>query len=461
MDWTASGLKDRIQEWLEATAADRYARERRLDPFATSMRDFDDVSPNLKAVRAGSPPGVNDSTQRTADLRAAGLLSDTGKELSPLGEATLAAWEKYGVDSSAKGDELARLLLLVLEGKRVADVGITTFLDYWGDLRTFFDPMSLISNWDTLYTLNYLDFERVGFRPGDAFRDQKASLADVEFDLLDYAVTEKLGEDAVKGATRIEDAIGGKVPRGRHRATFAIALEIATTGAVNPTIFSSFGFPQRPRTWAPFNETQKSQILAILADYAILPATPAAAVPAPTEPSPPPPQPKPQLPVEIDFSAVLVGTPAGPKAKVEGGSGGTAPKKVDHQKKAERDSHVGRLGEEFAIRYERWRLREHPELLKKLRHVSETDDTLGYDIESYELDGSPRFVEVKATLGPLESRFFLSANEVAVAQTKGQSYVVLRVGNLEAAPICCEVRHPFQELVLTPASYEVTFAPAT
>jgi hypothetical protein len=460
MDWTASGLKDRIQEWLEATAADRYARERRLDPFATSMRDFDDVSPNLKAVRAGSPPGVNDSTQRTADLRAAGLLSNSGKELSPLGEATLAAWEKYGVDSAVKGDELARLLLFVLEGKGVGDAGITAFLEYWGDLRTFFDPMSLISNWDTLYTLNYLDFDRGGFRPGVAFRDQKVPLADVEFDLLDYAVTEKLGDDAVQGATRIENAIGGKVPRGRHRATFAIALEIASTGTVNPTIFNNYGFPRRPRTWTPFSGTQKSQILGILTDYVIVPATPAAVVPALTESSPPAPQPKPQLPIEIDFSAVLVGAPAGPKVKVGGATGSTAPKKVDHQKKAERDSHVGRLGEEFAIRYERWRLREHPELLKKLRHVAESDDTLGYDIESYEMDGSPRFVEVKATLGPLESRFFLSANEVAVAEAKGQSYVVLRVCNLEAAPKCCEVRHPFDGLVLTPASYEVNFAPA-
>ena len=118
---------------------------------------------------------------------------------------------------------------------------------------------------------------------------------------------------------------------------------------------------------------------------------------------------------------------------------------------------MGKLGEKFGLAYEKWRLRDHPELLKKVRHVSEEDDTLGYDIESIELDGLPRYVEVKGTLGPLESRFFLSANEMICAEKNGDKYVLLRVGQLADNPKCCEIRHPFEGLELKPANYSVIF----
>lgn len=465
MDWTGLGLRDRVIAWLEAAAKGRYAQDRRLDPFATSMRDFDDASAHLKAIRSGNPPAMTDARQRITDLKNAGLVVSGGQALTDLGGAVLDAWERYGVDSNAKTDELARLLLMALEARRIGDKDFEGFFEYWSDLRTHFDALELIHNWDSLYQINYLDFERDGFFPGAAYRDEKVAVADIEFDLADYARDTGASALAIEGGERIEDAIGGKLPRGRHRATFCMALEIVLSGGQSaPAILGSFGFPKKPGVWTPFNDTQKAKIDAILADYGATAEPPAEeAVAAVTaaggdEGLPFVAKPAPELPTEIDFSGVLVDPPK-PKAQAgsSGGKGG-GPKKVDHKLKAHANDAVGKLGEDFAVAYERWRLREHPELLKKLRHVSKEDDTLGYDIESFELDGTPRFVEVKGTLGPMETRFFLSATELACAEAKGEQYIVLRVAQLADDPKCCEIRYPFEgKLELTPATYSAGF----
>ena len=428
------------------------------------MRDFDDASAHLKAIRSGNPPAMADARQRITDLKGAGLVVAGGETLTDLGAVVLAAWEKYGVDTSAKTDELARLLLMALEARRLDDKDFAAFIDYWSDLRTHFDPLELIDNWDSLYQLDYLDFERDGFAPGTTYRDEKVPVGDIEFDLADYARDTGASGAAIGGGERIARAMGSQVPRGRHRATACMAYELILTGGQSsPAILGKFGFPKKPRVWASFNDTQKEKIETILADYGVAVEQPVeeavadAAAAGEDEPLPFVPKPMPDLPAEIDFPAVLVDPPK-PKAQAGGGGKGGGPKKVDHKQKAHANDAVGKLGEEFAVRYERWRLREHPELLKKLRHVSKEDDTLGYDIESFELDGTPRYVEVKGTLGPMETRFFLSATELACAETNGERYVVLRVSQLAHDPKCCEVRYPFDgKLDLTPATYSVAF----
>jgi hypothetical protein len=419
------------------------------------MRDFDDVSPNLQSVREGRELGVTDPGQRIADLKAAGFVSQDGTTLTELGDAVLHAWERYGVASNAIGDELSRLLLMALEARRLGDANFSGFYDYWHDLRTHFDPLLLIHNWDALYAINYLDFSRHGFAPGSVYRDEKIPITEIEFDLAEYARDTAAGEKAIKGGERIEKAIGGKIPRGRHRATFCMALEITIRGRTSvPAMLERFGAPDKPRTWTPFNNTQKDKIFMILDDY----GQPAEQLMVPTQ------QPVVKigltLPANIDFTKVIISPPTSTERKSSDAvsGGGTGVKKIDYKQKAETNEAVGDLGEEFAVAYERWRLRDHPDLLKKLRHVSKEDDTLGYDIESFELDGTPRFLEVKATLGPMESRFFLTAAELACAEKKTGLYMILRVAQLSSNPKCCEVRYPFTDaLVLTPATYNVTF----
>lgn len=467
MDWTGLGLRNNVVRWLEAAAGGRYAQDRRIDPFATSMRDFDDASAHLKAIRSGVPLSLVDVRQRITDLKNAGLVVAGGGALTELGEAVIQAWERYGVDTAQKADEFPRHLLFVLEARRVGDPVVNAFLQYWSDLRTHFDAFELIDSWDALYSLNYLDVERDGFNPGATYRAEQTAVADIEFDLADYARDTAATAVAIKGGERIEGAIGGKLPRGRHRATFCMSLEVVLSdGLAADHVLQTFGYPKKPRIWEPFDEALKSNVAAIVADYSLVAEAEEEQPQPPSSPSdadealPSLPKSSLSLPGNIDFSSVLVDAPK-PDSNAQTSTQTSSSKKTDYKQKAEANDTAGRLGEEFALGYERWRLRDHPELLEKIRHVSAEDDTLGYDIESFELDGTPRFVEVKGTLGPIETRFFLSANELRCAEAKGQSYVILRAARLADNPECCEVRCPFDgKIVLKPETYSVVFAPA-
>jgi hypothetical protein len=63
--------------------------------------------------------------------------------------------------------------------------------------------------------------------------------------------------------------------------------------------------------------------------------------------------------------------------------------------------------------------------------ISERDDSVGYDIKSYELDGTEKLIEVKSTLRKIgKSNIFLSANELQVAENEENYYfyIIYEVG---------------------------------
>jgi hypothetical protein len=70
----------------------------------------------------------------------------------------------------------------------------------------------------------------------------------------------------------------------------------------------------------------------------------------------------------------------------------------------------GQIAEDVAIRHERERLREAgwTDLSERVESVSDRP-ALGYDIQSFEGDGTPRYIEVKNVSGG--NRFFLSSHE--------------------------------------------------
>lgn len=467
MDWASLGLGDHVIEWLEAVAAGRYARDRRLDPFATSMRDFDDVTPDLRSLRSGNRPDVSDPQQRITDLRNAGL-ADEGAGvlgLTPLGGVVLKAWEEYGVSSDEIADELARHILLVLEASRLCDSSYKGYVSYWRDLRSSFDPLALIQHWNALYALNYLDAERAGFTPSHVYRDEAIDARDIEFDLGSYAEDNIASDAALQGAARVEQALDSKISRGRHRATFCMALEVVLSGGASAhAILEQFGIPKKPKIWTKFEEANKRTVRQILLDYQLTPSdsvrVSANATGTDDEASLGEEYGKlAKLPVEIDFAAAQVAIP-NPGSRESSGTSVSrrGPRKVDGKKKAHKNELVGNLGEEFAIRYERWRLRNDPDLLERVLHVSMDDDTLGYDIESAEIDGTPRFVEVKGSLGPVESRFFVTPNELQCADRKKEAYVILRVAQLRSRPVFCEIRYPLDRtLTFEPDVYTASF----
>ncbi len=104
--------------------------------------------------------------------------------------------------------------------------------------------------------------------------------------------------------------------------------------------------------------------------------------------------------------------------------------KTDFAAKEARNRQLGEAGELFVLRYEIHKLTTagENELAKRVAWVSkEYGDGFGYDIRSFDLDGSEIFLEVKTTTGGRATPFFVSTNEVYVSEEKGTSYRLVRV----------------------------------
>lgn len=104
-------------------------------------------------------------------------------------------------------------------------------------------------------------------------------------------------------------------------------------------------------------------------------------------------------PVSPDFSAVKADAPAREVVASEVAPAYTRPPvQRDYLAREANNRSLGAAGEVFALRFERWRLRQlgAGELAERVEHVSATEgDGLGYDIRSFEHDGCERYIEVK------------------------------------------------------------------
>lgn len=106
---------------------------------------------------------------------------------------------------------------------------------------------------------------------------------------------------------------------------------------------------------------------------------------------------------------------------------------------AERDAknrQLGRAGELLAMQYEKEQLvaRGRQDLADQIIHVSEiVGDGAGYDIHSFEGDGSDKFIEVKTTRGGSDTEFFISANEVAFSQVNPEQFHLYRIYEFDEA----------------------------
>lgn len=103
----------------------------------------------------------------------------------------------------------------------------------------------------------------------------------------------------------------------------------------------------------------------------------------------------------------------------------------------------GALGEEHVMESERRRLRKAglAHLAEQIRWISRESVGEGYDIESFEGDGSRRYIEVKASIGNANT-FEMSNNEWLVARKLGTRYYICRVSNVRSNPTSAWYRDP-------------------
>ena len=109
---------------------------------------------------------------------------------------------------------------------------------------------------------------------------------------------------------------------------------------------------------------------------------------------------------------------------------------VNYLEREARNASLGRAGEALVVAFERRRLRaqQRPELAERVEHVALHDDGAGFDVQSFEVNGAERVIEVKSTAYGAETPFFVTRHERDVSLEREASYHLYRVFRLRDAP---------------------------
>jgi hypothetical protein len=99
---------------------------------------------------------------------------------------------------------------------------------------------------------------------------------------------------------------------------------------------------------------------------------------------------------------------------------------VDYAAKQKRNKIIGNRGEEFVLQYEK----DHcpPKYANNIVHSSKIEgDGLGYDILSFDSNGSEKYIEVKTTSSGLNRSFFITGAELERSKKEGENYYLYRL----------------------------------
>lgn len=227
MPWFDSLFELPFIEWLRRIAASgRYTQQVPADPFATSMRDLDDVAANLHALSGGGAI----HGQRHTDLKAAQLV-DQGR-LTPLGRAVLDGWIQDGTDNDDYTDELPRQLTLICEALVQRNAFYQGVAAFWEERFRRYGASEVIAHWESSYALSFFANAFGGsYSPLKEYEQNSAAIPDWDGPALIAKVTGVVpaNDAALDGLRRIVGAIDGWASRGKARKLFLMALDLALT----------------------------------------------------------------------------------------------------------------------------------------------------------------------------------------------------------------------------------------
>lgn len=110
------------------------------------------------------------------------------------------------------------------------------------------------------------------------------------------------------------------------------------------------------------------------------------------------------------------------------------PIKINYLEREQHNSQLGLLGEQLVIDYEKWFLnktgKEH--LADRIEWISKNDDGAGFDILSFNTNGTDKYIEVKTTKLGKETPFFFSKNELHFSQKKEDQYHLYRLFHFDS-----------------------------
>lgn len=136
--------------------------------------------------------------------------------------------------------------------------------------------------------------------------------------------------------------------------------------------------------------------------------------------------------------------------------------KKDHETSSKKNALVGLKGEQCVIKAEINRLMSEnapKHIIDRIQHLSLISDSYGYDILSFNYDGTPRYIEVKTTTrSSSDFSFEITANEYQTALELGENYYIYIVFNITSLhPKIWPIKNPFTNgnVVVTPIKYRV------
>jgi len=293
----------------------------------------------------------------------------------------------------------------------------------------------------------------------------------------DFGMKPKLSESVGPAATRdwsrgeveliVADYIsmltreltGQPYSKSAHRRDLQMRLDQRNDASVEfkhcniSAVMLELGFPYL-RGYKPRSNFQRSLLVAVVSEqvarHRVIDEATMAAVNRPVEPA-----------ETADFSKVQSDAPKREHV-VREPAAGYAPIKRDYLEREAHNRLLGLAGEEFALRFERWRLAQFGagQLAEKVEQVSETrGDGLGYDILSFDPDGRERYIEVKTTSFGQRTPFFVSANEVRFARQNAPQFRLYRLFDFRASPRLFELDGAIENnCTLDPSTFRASFA---
>lgn len=136
-------------------------------------------------------------------------------------------------------------------------------------------------------------------------------------------------------------------------------------------------------------------------------------------------------------------------------------RKFDPARRDHRNRVLGRLGEQRVLAHEIARLTGagRMDLAKRVEWTADTrGDGAGYDIRSFEPDGSDLLIEVKATKGGPTTDFFLTKTEIEVSAERPDAWRLYRLHSLPVDPRLFVIPPPLERMVaLTPETWRARF----
>ena len=247
--------------------------------------------------------------------------------------------------------------------------------------------------------------------------------------------------------------------KAEHRSRLAGRLDNRSEGSIEfkhcniSAAMIELGYPYI-RGYQPRNNFQQLLLEVVAAQVTVFPLLDEAALAAALQPA--------VAPQHIDFASLRTEAPT----RREKASMPVPPvfraSKRDYLEREARNKSLGAAGEEFIVEYEQWRLASngYQALADRVEQVSRTQgDGLGFDVLSFNLDGSPRYIEVKTTTFGRDTPFFVTETEFARSRQEGGDFHLFRLFEFRQQPRLFDLVGALdRNCFLDPVTYRASFS---